>query len=262
MLAVKGMAKSTFYYHNSRKDSDKHQAVRKRIKEVFSASGGTYGYRRITLELNAHGLSVNHKTVSRLMAEMGLRAVQKKRRYRSYRGEVGHVAENIINRDFKADRPMMKATTDISQINIGEDKLYLSVLLDMLNGEVISYSMSEHPNMKLVMTMLENGLSNRHIPQGMIIHSDQGWQYQHSSYCQFLKSKNITQSMSRKGNCYDNAIMESFFGTMKSELLYPQKFKSKYEFARALENYISYYNNDRIKLRLKTSPVKYRNQIV
>ena len=152
---------------------------------------------------------------------------------------------------------MRKLTTDISQVNIGEDKLYLSALIDMFNGEVVSYALSEHPNLELVMRTLRNGLSSI-THKNVVIHSDQGWHYQHPNYCSYLADLNITQSMSRKGNCYDNAIMESFFGSMKSELLYPNKFKNKYEFAAALEDYIYYYNNIRIKLRLKTSPVKFR----
>lgn len=256
------MAKSTYYYHISQLGSDKYAAEKARIKSIFRQSGATYGYRRVTLQMREDGYEINHKTVARLMREMGLKAIMKRKSYRSYKGDIGKVADNVIARDFTASRPLEKMATDITQINIGEKKLYMSALLDMHNGEVDSYTLSRHPDLELVMSMMRNFIRENEIVKPLILHSDQGWHYQHPNFCKILEDNNITQSMSRKGNCYDNAMMESFFGTMKSELLYTQKFRNEYEFAAALSEYVKYYNERRIKLRLKTSPVNYRINLI
>lgn len=183
----------------------------------------------------------------------------RKVRYRSYKGEVGRIAPNIINRDFVATAPNQKWATDVTQINIGTTKLYLSPMLDMFNGEIISYNISKSPNLEQIYDMLDKAFAKYDNLDGLIIHSDQGWQYQHFGYRQRLKEHHITQSMSRKGNCLDNAMAENFFGIMKSELLYAEKFDSPEAFIKALEEYIEYYNNKRIKSRLKgKSPVQYR----
>jgi transposase InsO family protein len=252
------MAKSTYYYQFSHPKTDRYASLRKRIAELYTASGSTYGCRRMTLALKAEGVVINHKTVERIMSAEGMKALQKRKRYRSYKGEVGHIADNIINRNFVAHRPNEKWATDISQINIGGDKIYFSTILDMFNGEVVSYAISAHPDLKLVTDMLRRAEGRLRNAVETILHSDQGWQYQHPGYCRILKKMSLIQSMSRKGNCYDNAIMESFFGTMKSELLYLCKFASVSEFVKALKDYICYYNNKRIKLRLGMSPVQYR----
>ncbi|MDE5567992.1 MAG: IS3 family transposase, partial [Muribaculaceae bacterium] len=203
--------------------------------------------------------AINHKTVQKLMQSMGLKSQIRKVRYRSYKGTVGKTAPNIINRNFTASAPNQKWATDITQINIGNTKLYLSSILDMYNGEIISYNISKSPNLEQVCDMLDKAFAKYDNLDGLIIHSDQGWQYQHYGYRQRLKQRNITQSMSRKGNCLDNAMAENFFGIMKSELLYAETFESPEAFIKALDEYIDYYNNKRIKSRLKgKSPVKYR----
>lgn len=262
LLKVKEMARSTFYYHESKSKDDKYKAVKDDIQAIYERSRRTYGYRRIALEMKANGTEVNHKTVLRLMNEMGLKGVRRRRSYKSYRGTVGRVADNVIARDFAASRPLEKITTDITQINIGEKKLYMSALLDMYNGEISSYTLSKHPDLELVTSMMKNFLRGGEITRPIILHSDQGWHYQHPAFCKILYDNKITQSMSRKGNCYDNAIMESFFGTMKSELLYTRKFRNEFEFAEQLREYVDYYNKKRIKLRLKTSPVNYRQNYI
>ena len=193
------------------------------------------------------------------MKEEDLRNVRKQCRYRSYKGEVGKTAPNIVNRDFSTTGPNQKWTTDVTQINIGERKCYLSPILDMYNGEIISYAISDHPDLKMVLDMLNRAYAKSHEWKRLILHSDQGWHYQHVIYQKSLKDHRITQSMSRKGNCLDNAMMENIFGIMKSELLYPNTFRDMDHFKHELKNYIEYYNNDRIKLRLKgMSPVQYR----
>lgn len=254
------MARSVFYYHlTGLKNADKYASEKEVIKSIFHEHKGRYGYRRVTAEMRNRAFTINHKTVKRLMDEMGLKSNIRKVRYHSYKGDVGKVAPNIINRDFAAETPNQKWSTDVTQITLGSTKLYLSPILDMFNGEIISYNISRSPNLEQVYDMLDKAFAKFERLDGLILHSDQGWQYQHHGYRKRLAEHNVIQSMSRKGNCLDNAMMENFFGIMKSELLYAQKFESEETFIRALEEYIHYYNNKRIKSRLKgKSPVQYR----
>lgn len=254
------MARSVFYYHYNRlKVTDKYGIEKDEIKKIFHEHKGRYGYRRVTAEMCNRGYVINHKTVQKLMERLGLKSQIRKVRYRSYKGEVGKIAPNFINRDFAATVPNRKWATDVTQINIGSEKLYLSPILDMFNGEIISYNISKSPNLEQVYDMLDKAFDRFDDLDGLILHSDQGWQYQHFGYRKRLKEHGIIQSMSRKGNCLDNAMAENFFGIMKSELLYVEKFESVEDFMKALEEYIEYYNNSRIKSRLKgKSPVQYR----
>ena len=181
------------------------------------------------------------------------------KKYRSYRGEIGKVAPNLLNRNFQADRPNQKWTTDITEFSLFSRKLYLSPVLDLYNGEIIGYEISEHPVMKQVINMLKKVFVKIPDNTQLVLHSDQGWQYQHKSYQKMLREKGIRQSMSRKGNCLDNSVMENFFGLVKSELLYLQDFDSIEDFRMQLEEYLDYYNNRRIKGKLKgMSPVEFR----
>lgn len=215
----------------------------------------------MTEELHNRNFQINHKTVQRLMRELQLKCLVRLKKYRSYRGEAGRIAPNIIQRDFNAEAPNQKWTTDITEFSLFGSKLYLSPILDMYNGEIISYRISERPVLRQVLEMLEEAFSGLGNTEGLILHSDQGWQYQHKEYQKRLKDRGIRQSMSRKGNCLDNAVMESFFGVLKSEFLYMQEFGSMKEFREGLEEYIDYYNNKRIKTKLKgLSPVQYRLQ--
>lgn len=262
LLEMAGIARSTYYYYLKRlKMPDKYQRVKENIHAIFHENRGRYGYRRITLELKNRGYKINHKTVQRLMTEMDLKCMVRIKKYRSYRGEIGKIAPDLIKRDFHAQKPNQKWTTDITEFSLFGKKLYLSPILDMYNGEIVSYSICEHPVLEQVMEMLDKAFAK--IPDGtqLIFHSDQGWQYQHQKYQHRLRQKGIRQSMSRKGNCLDNAIMENFFGLLKSELLYLRDFDSFEEFRAELETYIEYYNNQRIKSKLKgLSPVQYRIQ--
>ena len=189
------------------------------------------------------GYKINHKTVQRLMNEMGLKCKIRKVRYRSYKGEVGKIAPNIIKRNFIATAPNRKWATDVTQINVGTAKLYLSPIVDMFNGEIVSYNISTSPNLEQIYDMLDKAFAKYDCLDGLILHSDQGWQYQHYGYRKRLEEHHIVQSMSRKGNCLDNAVAENFFGIMKSELLYAEKFETPEAFMKALEEYIDYYNN-------------------
>jgi len=258
------MARSTFYYHKKRFNwADKYAQEKKTISIIFHKHKGRYGYRRITAEMHNQGFSINHKTVSKLMAELDLKCLVRKKRYRSYKGEVGRIAPNILDRNFKVDKPNQKWATDVTEFALFGTKLYLSPIIDLFNGEVISYNIAHHPTIQLTMDMIDKAFEKIPDNTDLILHSDQGWQYQHQIYQSRLKQKGVIQSMSRKGNCLDNAVIENFFGHLKSELLYLKKFESIEHFKKELEEYIHYYNNDRIKLSLnKLSQVKYRTQYI
>ena len=264
LLKIIKLARSTYYYHLKQlNEEDKNHDIKNEIKIIYTEHKGNYGYRRITLELRNRGFIVNHKKVQRLMKMLGLSArIRRKRKYSSYHGEVGKKAENIIQRQFKAEKPMEKCYTDITEFSIptSNQKLYLSPVLDGYNSEIIAYTLSHSPNLKQVKDMLEQAFREEQY-ENTILHSDQGWQYQHEFYHDFLEDKGIQPSMSRKGNSTDNGMMESFFGILKSEMFYgyEQTFKSIKELEGAIVDYIDYYNNKRIKVKLKgLSPVQYR----
>lgn len=255
LLEIAQLPRATYYYHLKRmRVPDKYKEVKAEIALIYHENKGRYGYRRITTELHNRGFSCNHKTVQRLMRELGLVCRVRIKRYRSYRGEVGKIAPNLLNREFYAEKPNQKWVTDVTEFNLFGQKLYLSPILDLHNGYLISYTLSQHPVLSMVTTMLEKAFEA--IPDGtdLILHSDQGWQYQHKQYQRMLRKKGIRQSMSRKGNCLDNAVMENFFGLLKSELLYLQKFDSLEHFKLELVDYLDYYNNRRIKAKLKGLP--------
>ena len=254
------MPRSTYYYYVKKaKETDKYALVKAEIQAIYHENQGRYGYRRITMELHNRGYRINHKTVQRLMKTLNIKCMVRIKKYRSYKGEIGKVAPDLIQRDFTATAPNQKWTTDITEFSIFGKKLYLSPILDMYNSEIISYSISDRPVLSQIMDMLDKAFERVSDETNLIFHSDQGWQYQHKNYQERLQQKGIRQSMSRKGNCLDNAIMENFFGLLKSELLYLKEFESIEEFKRELENYIDYYNNKRIKGKLKgMSPIRYR----
>ena len=258
MLKLSKLARSTYYYYLKEK-KDKYIVEKQEIQDIFASSKNTYGYRRITLELRQKGYVINHKTVLKLMKMLKIHGKQRKSKYKSYRGEVGKVAPNILNREFNANAPYTKLTTDVTEFNVCNEKVYLSPVLDMFNNEILSYSISTSPNFWQTREMLQ-GLFEK-LPKGAnpLLHSDQGWQYQMREFQRMLAEHNIQQSMSRKGNCLDNSCMENFFGRLKTEMFYGETFQSTDEFIRTLEEYLWYYNNERISLKLKgMSPVQYR----
>jgi len=254
------MARSSFYYHQKRTQTkDKYQEIKELIKTIYNKHKGRFGYRRITLILKQKGIVINHKTVLSLMKTLGLKSVIRIKKYKSYKGEQGKIAPNILQRNFKATRPNEKWATDVTEFNVSGNKLYLSPIIDLFNGEIISYELSERPNFAQIVTMLKKSFKKLPNTTDLILHSDQGWQYQMKQYQTILKEKGIKQSMSRKGNCLDNAIIENFFGILKSELFYLKKYKSINELKNEIKEYIDYYNNERIKLNLKgMSPIQYR----
>jgi len=255
LLTVAGISKSTYYYTVKQlQKPDKYAEVKERIQEIFHKNKGRYGYRRITMELHNQGHIINHKTVQRLMKEENLVCQVRMKKYRSYKGEVGTIAPNLLERDFSTTAPNQKWATDVTEFSLFGEKLYLSPILDLHSQDIINYTISSRPVLSMVTDMLSRAFEG--IPDGtnLILHSDQGWQYQHKQYQQMLKKKGIRQSMSRKGNCLDNAVMENFFGHLKSELLYLQEFESVQHFKAELIAYLEYYNNCRIKAKLKGLP--------
>lgn len=257
------MAKSTYYFEINKVDvvRERNKELLEVIKEIFERNKHRYGVRRIHQELANMGYSVNHKRVQRLMHKSGLLGKRPKEKYHSYKGEVGRIADNIIDRDFNANAPLQKWTTDVSQFNFSWGKCYLSPILDMATNEIISYDLSLSPNMEQIKRMLDKAFAKFPEVSGLVFHSDQGWQYQHTYYRNRLNEQGIIQSMSRKGNCYDNCIMETFFGRMKNEMYYgyEKDFDSFESFSKAVEEYIDYYNNKRIQAKTKwMPPVRYR----
>ena len=255
LLSIAQLPRATFYYHLKRMvRTDKYEAAKAEITAIYHENKGRYGYRRITAELHNRKYSLNHKTVQRLMKELGLVCHVRMKKYRSYKGEIGKIAPNLLNRDFHAGQPNQKWVTDVTEFSLFGEKLYLSPILDLCSSDLVSYTISDRPVLSMVTSMLDKAFEK--IPDGtnLILHSDQGWQYQHKQYQQMLREKGIRQSMSRKGNCLDNAVVENFFGLLKSELLYLQEFESMEHFKQELIEYLDYYNNRRIKAKLKGLP--------
>jgi len=238
-------------------DSDADLKVE--INEIYELHEGRYGYRRIQIELAKRGKKVNHKKIQRIMKELGLKCLVRMKKYKSYKGTVGKIAPNHLDRQFTADAPNEKWVTDITEFKLFGEKLYLSPVLDLFNREIITYTIGSRPTYALVSGMLDKALERLPEEHQLLMHSDQGWHYQMKQYRDVLQSRGIKQSMSRKGNCYDNSVIENFFGIMKSEFLYLKEFGSIEHFKLELEKYIEYYNNKRIKTKLKgMSPVEYR----
>jgi transposase InsO family protein len=260
LLNCLDMARSSFYYYSKQtSNTDKYFEVKEMIQRIYHKHKGRLGYRRITLVIRQQGQMINHKTVLRLMGVLKLKSVIRLKKYKSYKGEQGKIAPNFLNRAFKAEQRNQKWATDVTEFNVSGKKLYLSPIIDLYNQEIISYELSESPNFKSVMTMLDKAFKKVNITQPLLLHSDQGWQYQMKHYQHTLQEKGITQSMSRKGNCLDNAIIENFFGIIKSELFYLKKYDSILQLKKEINQYINYYNNDRIKLNLNgMSPIQYR----
>ncbi|WP_339126628.1 IS3 family transposase [Fusobacterium nucleatum] len=265
LLKITGISRSVYYFYIDKKDIDeKNKDVIEKIKEIYYANKGRYGYRRVTLELKNQGFNINHKKVQRLMKKFDLQSIiRKKRKYSSYKGQVGKIADNHIKRDFEATAPNQKWFTDVTEFNLRGEKLYLSPILDAYGRYIVSYDISRSPNLEQINHMLNLAFKENENYENLIFHSDQGWQYQHNSYQERLKEKKITQSMSRKGNSLDNGLMECFFGLLKSEMFYEQEknYKTLEELEKAIEDYIYYYNNKRIKEKLKgLTPASYRSQ--
>ena len=261
LIEISGLPRATYYYHVKHMGgSDKDRKVKEQITKIYHENKGRVGYRRIRLELQNGGMKVNHKKVQRLMRQLGLICRVRMKKYRSYKGEVGAIAPNLLERNFKATKPNEKWVTDVTEFSLFGQKGYLSVILDLYSRDLVSYTIVERPSLWMVTEMVNMALPKLPTACDLILHSDQGWQYQHKAYRRMLP-KGVRQSMSRKGNCLDNAVVENFFGILKSELLYLQNFDSLDHFKTELVEYLDYYNNRRIKVNLKgLTPAQHRSQ--
>ncbi len=260
LLKVVSLAKSSFYHWDKRRLApDKYARTKGLIKAIYDEHRGRYGYRRIASVLQQEGIQMHQNTVQRLMGQLGLKSLQRPKKYKSYQGEVGQVAPNILNRKFSASKPNEKWVTDVTEFKVGDEKLFLSPIKDLYNGEIIAYTMGPRPTFALITSMMKRGFRKLGKHANPLVHSDQGWQYQQPAFQKMLSDRALEQSMSRKGNCYDNAAMESFFAVMKSEWFHTKKFSSIEELKKELKAYIRYYNRDRITLGLGgLSPIQYR----
>ena len=251
---------------------DPDENIKKRILEIRK-DNKDYGYRRICGELNNNqGVKINKKKVQSIMQDLGIQVTsftRKSRRYSSYKGKVGTIAPNRIRRRFKTHIPHQKITTDTSEFKyysidskgrMTMEKLYLDPFMDMFNGEIVSFGIDKHPSASSIMNALDEAIAiTSDCPYRRTFHSDQGWAYQMKAYTRRLKEERIFQSMSRKGNCHDNSVMENFFGLLKQEIYYGVVYYSYEELKSEIERFIKYYNEQRIKERLGwLSPVQYR----
>lgn len=261
LLAIAGLARSSFYYQlNLIGRSDKHADLKNRILATYHRHRGRYGYRRITLSIRRQGTVVNHKTVQRLMTLLGIKSRVRIKKYCAYHGEVGRAAPNVLERQFEALRPNEKWVTDVTEFSVGGQKLYLSPILDLYNGEIVAFKTARRPLFGMVKAMLRRAFARLGPQDKPILHSDQGWQYRMPLYREALEQRALVPSMSRRGNCLDNAVMESFFGTLKSEFYHLNQFRDLNELQTGIRRYIHYYNHERIRLKLGgLSPVEYRS---
>lgn len=267
-LKIAELPKSSFYEWKRKIENfvEKDKEIKDEIKEIANQSMQRYGYRRILKILRSKGFVINHKKVLRIMKELNLLCKKfrtKSRKYSSYKGKIGKIAGNLINRNFYANKPNKIWLTDVTEFRLTgkEEKLYLSPILDIFNGEIISYSISKNPTTDFTNKSLDNALDKFGILNGLVIHSDQGLHYQHTSWSKRLEERGIKQSMSRKGNCLDNSPMENFFGLLKQEMFYGEDFKSYQHLKLEIVEYIRWYNEERIKEKLNgLSPIEYRLQ--
>ena len=235
-----------------------HEA-KEAILPLYKKNKNRDGYRPMTLKLRQRGFYLNHKTVLKLMNELGIHSILRKKRH-GKRGKTSHIAPNLLNRDFTATALNQKWVTDVTEFHVGQEKLYFSPSMDLANREIIAYNFATRPKFSLVKKMLEQGLSRLKPTECPIIHSDQGVLHGTAEWVKMLEGKAV-QSMSRRGNCYDNAVIESFFAILKSECFYSRTYHSIAELQAEIEEYLVYYNQKRIKLGLKgLSPVQYRAQ--
>nr|WP_245356894.1 IS3 family transposase [Paeniglutamicibacter kerguelensis] len=263
LLAAAGLPRSTFFHRQAAlKTHDRHADLRTRIHEIFTEAKGRYGHRRIHATLARDGRHVARKTVLKLMRQENLACkVRSRRRYSSYKGQVGKIAENKLKREFDTAAPNLKWVTDVTEFKVADRKVYLSPVMDLFDRSIVSYSVSESPTVAFTNQSLIGAIETLAAGEAPMVHSDQGFQYQHSSWQKLLSDAGMAQSMSRKGNCLDNAVMENFFGHLKEEMFHHHEHAGIEAFTTDLKDYIRWYNTERISLTLEClSPMEYRAQ--
>ncbi|ALV94014.1 integrase [Pantoea vagans] len=265
LLKAAQLARSTFFYHLARLQiPDKYAEVKVLMLRLFSEHRSLYGYRRLNELLRQCGYSHSGKTILKLMKALSLECPVRRKKYCSYRGGVNPTVANLLQRNFVASAPEEKWVTDVTEFRVGEDKYYLSAIMDLYNDEIVAWEGSQKATASLIDGMLKKAFSHLSSLSRVLLHSDQGWHYQRPYYRRQLAERGIQQSMSRKGNCLDNAMIENFFGHLKTEMFYLKTFRSVSELSAAIGEYIDFWNDKRIKMGLGgLSPVEYRthNQI-
>jgi len=236
------------------------------VREAYERSRKTYGYRRIGIWIEReHGIQINHKRVLRLMRKLNIRSIARKRNpYRLIQKRYGavHGYPNLLAQDFKAKRPNEKWGTDITYVRTQQGFVYLAVIKDFYDGSILGYAMSRNASIRLVLQALKAALANVSTVRGVVLQSDQGFQYQSAAYHALVSQYGIIPSMSRKGNCLDNAPTESFFSHLKEEVLRHIRIKDFQEAVLLVEDYIHFFNHDRIQLKTKLTPIEFRHQFV
>ncbi|MDR6885510.1 IS3 family transposase, partial [Bacillus sp. 3255] len=247
LCKILGVWRSSYYRYLNRKEQDPDREVKKLIQAVYDLRRGTYGYRRIAAELKRqHDQTVNHKKVLRIMQELGIRSIIRAKRpyfsaYQVMKSD-GRVAPNLLNRDFTAAKPNNKWVTDVTQYRVGDQRLYLSAIKDLYGNDIVAFHISHRNDNELVIKTFEKAFKQHKDVTGLIVHSDQGFQYTSHAYHDMLPTVGAQISMSRRGNCLDNAAMESFFSHLKAEALYPYDIRSIEEAQQRIEAFIQFYN--------------------
>jgi len=264
LLDLAGISKQIYLYNVEHMDDKDHKdkELEEEISKIYKQNYEKYGIPRMTIELNNRGYHINHKKVERLMKKLNIKARPKQRKYRSYKGEVGKIADNVLNRDFTTRFFYEKIGTDVTVFIGNFGKVYLSPIIDFHNREILAYDISINPDFRQITRMFSE-LKDKHGQKlkDTIIQSDQGWQYQMSKYRDKLKELKMIQSMSRRGNCLDNSPTENFFGRMKEEMFYGKEnlYQTNEQLERAIREYIDYYNSVRIVRKFKMSPLQYKS---
>lgn len=261
LLRIAQLSRSVYHYHHRRPDrSDRVADLKDAIQEIFVGAHGRYGHRRIHAALKQAGWRVAKKTVLTLMRDLGLVChVRRRQVHSSYRGEVGSVAPNHLDRQFTTMAPNTVWVSDVTEFRIGDEKIYLSPVMDLFDRQIISYTVGVSPSLNLVLPALDAALATLQEGETPLVHTDQGALYQHRSWQQRLTTAGARPSMSRKGTCLDNAVIESFFSTVKTEMFHHVRYLSVPVFLEELHAYIAWYNNDRLSTNLgNRSPVQYR----
>lgn len=262
LLSAVGLSRSVYYYQlQALKKPDRYAEVREMMHEIYHEHKGRYGYRPMHLALRKRGVQLCLNTVHKLMKEEGLKSIVRRKRKQYNHGNTNPKKPNVLNRDFKADKPNEKWVTDVTEFNVGGQRVYLSPVMDLYNQEIVHFTIGKNIRLPLVTTMIKEALSVLPESDKPLVHSDQGWQYSHPEYVQSLEKHDLIQSMSRKGNCWDNSVIENFFSILKTEMFNGVEFADADELIEAVKEYIVYYNTKRIKVGLGgLPPVEFREQ--
>ena len=256
------VSRSGYYGYVARMDTPASDLpLAEKIRDCQEQCGKTYGYRRVHIWLERNGIYRNPKTVLRIMQKYGLLSVIRRKKYRNY-GEYLHRYPNLLNRNFSAERPNQKWVTDISYIHTKQGVLYLSVIRDLYDNSIVAYKTGTEQNINLVLSTIKEAKKKEKVTTELQLHSDQGFQYTSQAYYRLTQSYGIIPSMSRRGNPYDNALAENFFSILKTECIYRTKLQTNEEARLLIGEYIHFYNNERIQLKTKLTPLEKRCQYV